>query len=136
VEKAGRNHVYVNAEGLTAGALDAQGNLASCNYLHGEGDETVAGCIVGHVARRVGVPDRILRNEENNTSSSLVDAIHADAEVGLEFTDTASHVLRMAQSAQDLGKTWGEALEAAKEYYLELKMSVFTQAEQIIMEKF
>lgn len=136
VEKAGRNYVYVNAEGRTAGTLDAQDCMASCNYLHGEGDETVAGCIVGHVARRVGVPDRILRSEEENTSRSLIDAVHADPDVKLEFTETASAVLSAAQCAQDRGDTWGEALEDAKKYYLGLKMSVFTPAEQIIMEKF
>ncbi|ATW69427.1 hypothetical protein SEA_IMMANUEL3_76 [Streptomyces phage Immanuel3] len=134
VAAKGKDHVYVNPDGKTAG----QGEYSnpSCYYVHdvvdpegdGFGMKAVPGCIVGNVMHKLGVGFTVMRNEENNTSDSLVDAVMVsrherdeDGEQKFEFTDTAKRVLRSAQSKQDGGATWGEALEYAEEMYVSYK---------------
>lgn len=136
VNKVGHEHVYVNESGVQAGVIGTGGMMASCSYLHKQGDGYVAGCIVGHVAKHAGVPDRILRSEENNTSDSLVDAINAEPGVDLEFTEGASIALRAAQFCQDRGDTWGKALEEAKRRYLDWKMYSNFRTQSEILDDF
>lgn len=121
----GQAHVYVSPKGETAGQDEHVS--PSCYYVHevveSDGSTTeVPGCIVGHAMRKLGVDFDTMRREENNTSDSLADAVEAtsseDGEQLFEFTDTAKRVLRAAQSKQDGGATWGEALDYAEEMYV------------------
>lgn len=68
-------------------------------------EDATPSCIVGHVLSYIGLLD---------------EAIDGMGPVGLQpwrrqFTDNALWALGRAQSLQDKGETWGEALIAAKE---------------------
>ncbi|UJQ86913.1 hypothetical protein SEA_TREAT_78 [Streptomyces phage Treat] len=134
VTERGSSYVYVNPEGKKAGS--GEYTNPNCYYVHdvvdpegdGYGVKQVPGCIVGNFMHKLGVGFKIMQHEENNTSDSLVDAImvsrHEKDENGeqkFEFTDTAKRVLRAAQSKQDGGATWGEALKYAEEMYVSFK---------------
>lgn len=123
VREKGADYVYVNPKGLKAGTYDDDMSMvANCYYLHDVDGKNVPGCIVGHVAKLVGVSDGILRMEENNTSDALIDRIHvSETDNGhqrFKFDGAATALLRAAQSAQDAGKTWGQALAQAREAFV------------------
>ena len=90
--------------------LDERDNrpVSDCRYVEFDQFDmpTVPGCIVGLVCHYAGVPMVQLRRYEGST------AIHAVVSFGFD-TDSRA-VLSAAQTAQDGGKTWGEAVEAAK----------------------
>ena len=110
----------------------------SCNYVIGGAPS----CIVGHVIANVK-PDLIpvievwerneyspddddyddyegyrtpTLDEGNNGGTSADELIEAIAASGVDlvFSDAARHAFNAAQREQDAGKTWGEALDAAK----------------------
>jgi hypothetical protein len=80
---------------------DADG--AMCRYAE---EETGApSCIVGHVLDYVGLLDQA----EEGAGALGVDGVK------MNFTNRAGHMLWAAQIMHDHGRTWGEALVAAKE---------------------
>lgn len=77
-------------------------------------------CLVGHVidnlAERLDRPDLIKDVVLANNSDTGVQEFVADlAGIGLVFTPSAVDVLNIAQSHQDQGVPWGEAIRRAKE---------------------
>jgi len=76
-----------------------------------------AGCIVGHVLIALGFEPDVAGYSgdpiEDNNASGLVDdgTIMAPAIVG--------HILTAAQTAQDAGQTWGDALTTARQARLD-----------------
>jgi hypothetical protein len=95
------DYVYEVPEGYAA-----ETNV-SCYYVHGD----VPGCVVGHVLNRLGVPLSDLALVEGRGAYKVVDWF-------LNITDPdgvvdVEHVLSVAQSRQDRGDSWGEALEVA-----------------------
>ena len=77
----------------------------TCTYVRaGEPD-----CMIGNALHRLGVPlDAFAPHEEK-----AFDRIADDVAPGIE--EEAVRALRAAQSVQDQGRTWGEALRAARE---------------------
>lgn len=86
--------------------------MTSCYYVHGTGADRTPGCLVGHVFNRLGVSLDALQKYEGDSAEDV--AAHV-----LEITghpdDVAEvrSVLDEAQSRQDMGDTWGRALEIA-----------------------
>jgi hypothetical protein len=77
----------------------------SCVYMY-NGQPS---CIVGHVfADQIGIPVP-LRMENVTPSGSLFEV------PGVVLTEEGAAVLDAAQAQQDVGKTWGVALDAARE---------------------
>jgi hypothetical protein len=78
---------------------------ASCFYVHADedGSPVSAGCIVGAVLNRLGVPLEDLQKYEGATALQMVRKV-ADG-----VSKETGHVLRNAQFLQDGGSTWGEA---------------------------
>lgn len=137
VEEKGSEYIYVNNDGDVAGQVNHDGVMPNCYYLHdamvdGEPGK-VPGCIIGHVAKRMGVQDSLLEQEENNTSDALMDSImlltDESDDARFDITDVAKRVFRAAQSMQDKGKTWGDAYAYAREQYVSAKLAL-TPADQ------
>lgn len=85
-----------------------------CVYVHqGEPD-----CLVGQFLAKAGIPlDRLEAADVDNynqgtAASELVDKLKAEGL--LKVSDRALRALSFAQSEQDSGETWGEALREAK----------------------
>jgi hypothetical protein len=127
VKEKGSDYVYVNPRGGSA----REG--ASCYYVHEAvtedgGAESVPGCIVGTALHKLGVGFSVMLSEENNSSDSLLEAImmgrserDENGEPKFHFTETAKHVFRAAQSQQDRGHNWGDALQSATADYVSYK---------------
>jgi hypothetical protein len=104
VAEKGADYVYAKPK-------DAVGMSASeCLYVHGE----EAGCLVGNVLHRLGVPLSTLRDCEG---------VHAIVALGrVEERDRiilpawSKSMLIRAQAQQDNGETWGDALTEGKVY--------------------
>jgi hypothetical protein len=97
VEDAGRDHVDVNA-GATSG----------CKYVA----SAVPECIVGRVLHRMGVEIEVLRQMDADDEPVIEtggSAILSHHEVSMDHR--ARTLLATAQSLQDKGKDWGEALD-------------------------
>lgn len=111
VQERGEDYVYPDE-------WKYQGLL--CQYVIGDG---TPGCIVGTALINNGVISETqaddLRNSPNN-HSGIVSML---GWLGIKdrFDFRAINVLGEAQSAQDNGKTWGEALERAKDYMARLE---------------
>lgn len=105
VTKKGDGYVYKAEERA------ATGGTVHCYYY--EEDKTPS-CIVGHVFEDLGLEaSRILDGYNNATVNSAM--AHAFPE--LQVSPEAFEVLKTAQFIQDDGKSWGDALIAAKEKY-------------------
>lgn len=83
--------------------LASEGNVAVCRYVHGD----VPGCLVGQVLHRLGVSLGTLSVHEGQPAHSLADTL----DIGSQAVRWA---LNAAQTAQDGGSTWGEALACAE----------------------
>lgn len=104
--------------------VDPDAATVGCNYADAKGNPL---CIVGHVVSYLGVDLRpvVLVDEGYYEREELwghgVSAIElnyandAAPHPGFSFTNEAIWALGRAQTMQDNGETWGEALEAAKE---------------------
>lgn len=78
----------------------------TCFYVHkDESGEQTCGCLVGVVLNRLGVPLETLATYEGTGADGVGSALGLD-----EDTRT---LLTIAQSAQDNGATWGDALARA-----------------------
>lgn len=85
-------------------AIDS-GGLAACSYV-----DEFGGCLIGRMARKLD-PDAQL---EEGKSAGATDWVQEN--IGDEADANLADALNEAQSAQDDGKTWGEALEAFDSY--------------------
>lgn len=94
---AGRDTVYQD-----------RGTGGECYYVR----YGVPSCIVGRALHRLGVPIEVLQGLD---TASMGDPIGASslARRGVTTPDAAV-VFANAQLAQDRGKTWGQALDAAQ----------------------
>lgn len=114
VAEYGKGHLY-RAE-VTE---DRRKFSTSCYYVHNTptdasgGSEYVRpGCIVGHFLHRLGVPLDDLERHEGSAVDFVLD--HLQGEGILYSEDGVLNILREAQTSQDLGNYWGEALGSAK----------------------
>ncbi|MCT2594240.1 hypothetical protein LHJ74_30770 [Streptomyces sp. N2-109] len=81
----------------------------SCLYVHtdADGSNPRPGCVAGHVMYRLGIPLDTLKRWEGVDALSLMQ----------EFTDADKYTreaLDVAQTRQDAGATWAQALHAAE----------------------
>lgn len=98
IEERGENYVYKSP---------TQGS--SCLYVHhnGQGGST-AGCIVGWVLHKAGVPLEALTRCENHPAVAVLEALESEGE-GLRYEREAGVLLRRVQQWQDAGEPWGTA---------------------------
>src|SRR5690606_19556981 len=90
--------------------------LADCAYVHRDSEGSlVPSCIVGHALHRAGVDLWKFAPIEGLQIDGDVDGTPATDVLGVDATPEAVYVLAAAQSVQDGGRPWGEALEAARE---------------------
>ncbi len=111
VEEKGEDYVYTDERGVRAGSLDA---IAGCtNWHYSNPDDSSSGkvvsCLVGNIMHRAGL--NIFKYANGADVGTLLRAAYAEVTV----THKAHEFLRELQSRQDSGRTWGEALEIAKE---------------------
>lgn len=105
VDQYGEDTVYEKVP-LNVGGTIIYSQGVGCRYqVNGQ-----PSCLVGHVLARAGVSTEALEDMD----ASGLSIINSYAAVG--DTD-ARAVLQAAQSAQDTGATWGEALKNAKAMY-------------------
>lgn len=91
-------HVYEKPEGWGPdGAIQ-------CFYVHPDGP----GCLVGQVMHRLGVSLEEMSQHEGSGPYVFQRAGH--------ISHFAADVLETAQSSQDEGDTWGDALSAAERH--------------------
>lgn len=100
VEEFGEDYIYSKEDGV-------------CVYVH----DGAPSCFVGHVLHRAGVP---LERLEKADTASWGGGMGADSlirglteEGALATPDSTRSFLSAAQTEQDNGSTWGEALGAA-----------------------
>jgi len=103
--------------------VDPDADTVGCNYADGQGNPL---CIVGHVVNYLGVDLRpVVVGEDGAEHEELwghgVSAVElnyatrAAPHPGIRITDDAVWVLGKAQTMQDNGASWGEAVKYAKE---------------------
>jgi hypothetical protein len=106
---------------------DYKAHYDSCRYTQYRGADRVAGCLVGDVMHRLGVPLGTLFTWDDSGSDDLLthlanpeDGPGGEAWVSYADERAAEYVseyLRVAQEIQDAGgegHTWGDALRAAE----------------------
>lgn len=77
-------------------------------------------CIVGQTLAILGVPVKVLNLMDCAGNPSFAgDGYTALAQAGFTVDSIGRQMLVTAQTHQDSGKTWGEALSAARAMYLE-----------------
>lgn len=112
VEEKGADYIYPlwdspNIECLYGNYADPQ-NISYNDSFEEQGCDG-PGCIVGHVLVKAGVSQETLYQNEGTGAVSLVAKLQGSD----QFRGTPlSNALSAAQSKQDNGSTWGEALEA------------------------
>jgi hypothetical protein len=113
VAERGEDYVYpkplVDHEG--EGTLTSQ-----CFYTHSpamdgrdESEGLAAGCLVGLVLNKAGVPLGVLREHDNGTRARSFMGSLGYAGV-LTFEEGAADILTKVQFRQDGGDTWGDSL--------------------------
>lgn len=107
VRTEGPQFVYKRAQ-----RLDDNGDIegVACRYVENDNPS----CLVGRVLFRAGVHIEVIRGLDfqwEGVSESIREAYFPD---DVYLTDDAREVLQAAQTAQDSGLTWGEALRAAR----------------------
>lgn len=103
VEGTGEDYVYqpTTPDGVPAARHDG----GSCWYIR----DGLYSCIAARVLHRLGVSRDELASQEGK---SIRFAIYC---LGVDFDEGAIEPLAYAQTAQDHGATWGEALRCAEE---------------------
>lgn len=96
----GDNGCYYRAEAIEL----APDLLSPHNFIPDEGTEYTPGCIVGYVANLHG------------RLNDMREGCGATQHVAI-FTDAARAMLALAQTIQDGGGSWGEALAEASQLY-------------------
>jgi hypothetical protein len=104
VADRGPNYVYPRGEAGWVEAEDPQEFSAGCRYVRADVEEPA--CLIGVALFKLGVTLDQLREAEGQTGGAVVFHFFPDAPLVLLVA------IDRAQSYQDEGKTWGEALEA------------------------
>lgn len=73
-------------------------------------------CLIGHVLVRLGTPVELIAQVESMSPDGEYQDSWAEEMTFGRFDLSVRKVMRSAQSRQDHGRTWGDALRAAKEY--------------------
>ncbi|MFF1701223.1 hypothetical protein [Streptomyces sp. NPDC058252] len=105
VNAKGADYVYKNVTNPDSG-------LETCAYFDPKTKKP--SCIVGHVLASKGVTFDRLDGRDRNLYTNVQGLI--DAEI-IEVDNETQALLALAQNAQDLGETWGDALEKALNEY-------------------
>lgn len=114
VEEVGEDHRYQQVPSPSSDA-----GSAGCRYEY----NGAPSCLVGHVLHRAGWPLSALQDLDTRGvgAEELYYVELPDGTPGV--TQGAARVLNRAQGRQDLGDTWGTALEAAVEMAAERSSS-------------
>jgi len=109
VAEKGPDFIYTDQNGVTA-----DGRYAECSNKHATEDGGwVPGCLVGNMLHRHGVPlDEMPKY--GDAFSTLQELNYFGS--GIRTTEKAEIFMMAAQSNQDNGYTWGEAISAACEH--------------------
>ena len=88
-----------------------------CSYANDRVEPTAAGCIVGHALFYEGATVAELHELDGLPVSSVMMLIDSEARDALPVAvdEEAARVFMAAQRAQDVGETWGSALERARQ---------------------
>lgn len=109
VAEFGVDHVYKRIPGR-------YGNFAGC--FNWDIENSCPSCLIGHVVYRLGASPELLTVCVGDAASSLIRKFASASGLRLEYG--VMDVLGAAQSSQDDGKTWGEALRDALIEHLEI----------------
>ncbi|MFC5112650.1 hypothetical protein ACFPN7_01690 [Amycolatopsis halotolerans] len=93
-----------------------EGNLPVCAYQRGG----CPSCLVGTALAYAGVTVDELRAMDA-AGFAGIGALYMGDRLPIEMTDDAVDVFQAAQTAQDIGHTWGTALKRAREEAAELE---------------
>lgn len=106
VQEAGPDYVYERVQ-LESGET-------VCQYV----DNGAPSCLVGHFLHRMGVPIESLSLGDTRLGEAALDLLERLAEhQEIEgVTLKVSRALQVAQSTQDEGMSWGQALDEALEW--------------------
>lgn len=114
VAQAGADYIYDKAEykGLSDGI---------CRYMHGE---DAPGCLIGRVLIKLGAQPAVIFHAEDRFIEANGHGLGMEeflsllaptwGTLGYSITDDAVSVLTVAQNCQDVGNTWGRALDEAR----------------------
>jgi len=111
VAEKGPDFIYADESGVTANFIRRD---AECSNKHATEDGGwVPGCLVGNMLHRHGVPlDKMPKH--GDAFSTLRELNYFG--IGIRTTEKAEIFMMAAQSSQDNGYTWGEAISAACEH--------------------
>lgn len=114
VEEKGESFVYSNQDGVSSRNKFGSSSGIMCHYVHWNDRTPVSGCIAGNVLHRLGVSLDTLSEHEKRPIRSVLEDFEDEGIVTFEDGYKVTMMLSHAQGAQDGGKTWGDALKAAK----------------------
>lgn len=113
VAEKGPEYVYANEWGQSSLNEIGESSGISCNYVHGEGENLIPGCIAGNVLNRLGISLGTLTLFERSPVEDVLIGLADEGYINrVEFS--VAEIIQAAQTAQDLGFSWGDALKAAK----------------------
>ncbi|MFE9660332.1 hypothetical protein [Streptomyces sp. NPDC005955] len=81
---------------------------ATCFYVHESPDGQEAGCYIGTVLHRLGVPLEVLKEQETYSAGEVLNSLRIP---GLTYETYT--LIRTVQALQDEGENWGEAYRIA-----------------------
>lgn len=111
---AGReDYIYTNPDGIQArplfdGSGKSLGPLPKC--VNWDVNENKPSCVVGHILYKFGVPIQTLINRNEEGVEDFTEWLQSDPHENDTF-----RFLAEIQSLQDKGRTWGDALQLAKD---------------------
>lgn len=112
VQERGPDWVYPLGEPGWVLADDLMSASGGCRYVRTDADEP--GCIIGAALHKMGVPLHQLRPWEGQSVAAVIPEIEITLNIG-HASENLMDAADWAQTRQDLGATWGEALEKFKE---------------------
>lgn len=92
--------------------LDPGAAFDGCEYVK----DGRSSCMVGVALHKGGVAIRTLSHLFGEIREALDELVMLRVDIGVEITEEAVGVFEAAQSVQDLGGTWGNALVAAERF--------------------
>jgi hypothetical protein len=112
VSEFGVDHVYKRIP-------NRDGGFAGC--YNWDIENNCPSCLIGHVVFRLGASPELLITCVGDVAASLISKFASASGLRLEYG--VMDVLGAAQSSQDDGKTWGEALRDALIEHQEIGLS-------------
>jgi len=98
MEERGRGYKYME-------------HFTTCVNVHDGKPACMVGLALWRFGEENGLPEGFMLNYTGGTAISLRDRLKGDGLI--DMSKGATLILRMAQTKQDAGSTWGEAYEAA-----------------------